>query len=133
MESLFNTGHSVGSYAKQLFPGGVAIDFTPYNFNGMIQKTTELIQQGANTLYEAAFRQDGIFAMADILHRSGNRWDVYEVKASTATKPYHIDDAAIQYYVFRNALDINNRYVRKGELDVAALFTIVVQQGHPEL
>ena len=55
-ESLFNTGHSVGNHAKHLFPGGVEIEFTPDDFNGMIRKTASLIEQGVETIYEATFK-----------------------------------------------------------------------------
>ena len=131
-ESLFNTGNTVGEYAKQLFPGGVEIEFTPDDFDGMVKKTAELIEQGVKTIYEATFKEKGIFAMADILHKTRNGWNVYEVKASTETKPYHIDDAAIQYYALSNVINvnkthivhINNQYERHGELDIKALFTI---------
>ena len=131
-ESLFNTGNQVGDYAKQLFPGGEEIEFNPDDFAGMIQKTTNLIKNNTSTIYEATFKEKGVFAMADILQKNGEGWDVYEVKASTTTKPYHIDDAAIQYYSLSNAITINkvfiihinNQYVRQGELDIHALFVL---------
>ena len=129
-ESLFSTGNTVGDYAKQVFPGGTEIEFTADDFDGMISKTQQLIDQGVDTIYEATFKQKDIFAMADILHKTPDGWDMYEVKASTSVKPYHIDDAAIQWYSLSNALKlnkvfimhINNEYVRQGELDINQLF-----------
>ena len=131
-ESLFNTGYTVGECSKKLFPGGVEIEFTPGDFNGMVKKTTELIEQGVKTIYEATFKERGVFVMVDILHKFRNKWNIYEVKASTETKDYQIDDASIQYYAVSNAIDINkthivhinNKYIRQGVLDVKALFTI---------
>lgn len=131
-ESLFNTGYSVGELAKELFPKGVEIEFDTSNFNGMMSKTKELITNGTEVIYEATFSENGIFAMADILVKNGNAWDIYEVKASTEVKDVHIDDAAIQWYALSNAINlnrafivhINNQYVRKGELDVTELFSI---------
>lgn len=130
-ESLFNTGNQVGEYAKKLFPGGEEIEFTPGNFDGMFQKTTALIENNTETIYEATFKAKGVFAMADILHKTSKGWDIYEVKASTTTKPYHIADAAIQYYSLSNVININkifiihinNQYVRQGELDIQSLFS----------
>ncbi|MEA3455449.1 MAG: hypothetical protein U9R26_02975 [Campylobacterota bacterium] len=81
-ESLFNTGRSVGELAKDLFPGGVEIEFDADNFNGMIAKTKEVIANGTEVIYEATFNEEGIFAMADILVKNGDAWDMYEVKAS---------------------------------------------------
>lgn len=131
-ESLFNTGYSVGELAKELFPKGVEIEFDTSNFNGMMSKTKELITNGTEVIYEATFSENGIFAMADILVKNGNAWDIYEVKASTEVKDVHIDDAAIQWYALSNAINlnrafivhINNQYIRKGELDVTALFSL---------
>ncbi len=131
-ESLFATGNVVGDYATELFPGGVEIEFTPDDFDGMIKKTSELIEEGVETIYEAAFKEKSIFAMADILNKTDKGWDIYEVKASTSTKEYHRDDAAIQYYALSSILKINkvfivhinNQYERKGDIDIQSLFTI---------
>jgi hypothetical protein len=132
-ESLFETGHTVGELARKLFPNGVEIAFDEDDFNGMIEKTKALIANGTEVIYEATFNEDGIFAMADILVRNGDVWDMYEVKGSTEVKSQHLDDAAIQWYALSNRLTIakayivhiDNTYVRKGELDIHALFSIV--------
>ena len=131
-ESSFNTGYDVGELAKELFPHGVEIAFDSSNFDGMIEKTKELIAKGTDVIYEATFKEDGIFAMADILVKNGNAWDIYEVKASTRTKEYHINDTSIQWYALSKAIPlnrayvvhINNKYVRDGELNVKELFAI---------
>ena len=131
-ESLFNTGQSVGALAKDLFPNGVEVEFDADNFNGMIEKTKKLIANGIEVIYEATFSEEGIFAMADILVKNGNAWDMYEVKASTKVKEYHIDDASIQWYALSKAITlnhayivhINNQYVRERILDIKELFTI---------
>lgn len=131
-ESLFNTGHDVGELACKLFPNGVEIKFDATNFDGMVSKTKELIDHGTEVIYEATFKENGIFAMADILVKNGDAWDMYEVKASTDVKEYHLNDASIQWYALSNAIElnrayivhINNKYERHGELDVNELFTI---------
>lgn len=131
-QSLFKIGDTVGDYAKGLFPGGIEIEFDPGNFNGMIKKTGEAISQGVDTLYEATFKEKGVFAMADILHKTSEGWNMYEVKASTGVKPYHINDASIQWYALSQVIDlnkayivhINNQYIREGGLDIKSLFTV---------
>ncbi len=128
-ESLFNIGYSIGDMAKKLFSGGVEVEFDSENFNGMIEKTKELLKT-ESIIYEATFKQKNIFAMVDILVKNGNKWDIYEVKASTHVKDYHIDDASIQYYALSAVLDIgktyilhvNNSYERNGELELEKLF-----------
>jgi len=132
-ESLFNIGHSVGELAKELFPNGVEVEFDTSNFSGMISKAKELIANGTEVIYEATFSEDGIFAMADILVKNGDAWDMYEVKASTQVKEVHVNDTAIQWYALSNTLKlhkayvvhINNQYVREGSLAIEALFSIV--------
>ncbi len=130
-ESLFKSGDSVGALACELFPDGVEIAFTPDDFQGMIDKTTKLIADGAEVIYEATFSQNGIFAIADILVKNGSSWDMYEVKSSTQVKEYHLNDAAIQWYALSDVITlkrayiihINNSYVREDALDIHALFT----------
>ncbi|MCT7621807.1 hypothetical protein [Aliarcobacter butzleri] len=132
-ESLFNTGFDVGDLAKQLFPNGVEIEFDSSNFDGMITKTKELINNGCEVIYEATFKENGIFAMADILVKNQDSWDIYEVKASTNVKEYHLNDASVQWYCLSNAIKlnkvyivhINNSYERNGTLDIKNLFSIV--------
>ena len=74
-ESLFNIGFDVGDLAKQLFPHGVEIEFLKEsdgfataslhkdssNFDGMITKTKELINNGCEVIYKATFKENGIF------------------------------------------------------------------------
>ena len=132
-ESLFNTGFDVGDLAKQLFPHGVEIEFDSSNFDGMLAKTKELINNGCEVIYEATFKENGIFAMADILVKNQDSWDIYEVKASTNVKEYHLNDASVQWYSLSNAINlnkvyivhINNSYERNGSLDIKNLFSIV--------
>ena len=131
-ESAFNTGYQVGDLAKELFPNGIEIEFDASDFNGMIEKTKKLIANGTKVIYEATFSEDGIFAMADILVKNVDAWDIYEVKASTETKEYHINDTAIQWYALSKVIKlnrayvihINNQYVRDGELNIEELFAI---------
>ena len=131
-ESLFNIGHTVGELAKKLISKGVEIEFDASNFNGMITETEASIANYTEVIYEATFSEDGIFAMVDILVQNGDAWDMYEVKASTKVKDYHIDDAAIQWYALSKAIELNrayiihidNTYVRDGELEIEKLFAI---------
>ena len=131
-EALFDTGVQVGDLAKKLFSGGVEIAFDPEDFDGMIRKTKELIEAETEVIYEAAFKERGIFAMADVLVRKDDGWEMYEVKSSTSVKSYHLDDAAIQWYALSAAIDlkrayvvhIDSSYVREGALDIERLFAI---------
>ena len=122
----------MGDLRKRLFSGGVEIVFDPEDFDGMIRKTKELIEAGVEVIYEAAFKERGIFAMADILVRKDEGWEMYEVKSSTSVKPYHLDDAAVQWYALSAAIDlkrayvvhIDSSYMREGALNLERLFAI---------
>jgi hypothetical protein len=131
-EAIFANGHRVGRLAQDLFPGGTEIKHEPGNFAGMIERTRQLIEQGADVIYEATFRSRDVLIMADILVRNGAAWDLYEVKASTGVKPQHKPDAAIQWRVIRDHLPlgrahivhVNSGYLFDGELDITQLLTI---------
>lgn len=131
-KALFETGNQVGDLACQLFPDGIEIEFNPNDFAGMAQQTMALIAKGQEVIYEATFQQKGLFVMADILVKNDDKWDVYEVKASTKVKEYHKNDAAVQWYALSEVLDlnsisiihINNQYERQGSLDIHQLFHV---------
>jgi hypothetical protein len=132
-QAIFSSGTNVGELAQQLFPGGV--DCTPetyYDFHPAIARTAELIVQGHPVIYEAAFQHDRVLAALDILVLREDGWHGYEVKSTNSTKPPHVKDAALQYWVIIgagvplksiNVLHFNSAYVRVGELDVKSLFT----------
>ena len=136
--ALFETGDNVGDLACKLFPGGKLVEFDPSDFQGMIDQTRQWIKDGETIIYEAAFKQAGVFAMADILVKNGDRWDIYEVKASTKVKTYHLDDASVQWYALSQVLDlgrafivhVNSSYVRQGELEIDRLFSITEITDH---
>ncbi len=130
-ERVFQFGHDVGSLAHDLFPGGIEIPHEELTHEEKIQKTAAEIRDGTKTLYEATFSHDDVLVKADILNRVENGWNLYEVKASTGLKEVYLNDIAVQYYVIAGSglplsraflVHINNRYVRKGSIDVTQLF-----------
>jgi len=132
LQARFDAGTGVGLLAQQLFPGGVALEYSS-GISRNISATQELIASGAQTIYEATLRHDNVLAMVDILHRGPDGWELYEVKSSTEIKDIFISDTAIQYYVAAGSgisisrvflVHLNNQYIRMGELDTHCLFTI---------
>lgn len=134
-QRIFETGHSVGSYAQQLFPGGIDASRGAHErISEAVAYTQELITNGQSVIYEAAFSDGETLCYMDILVRENGKWKAYEVKASTGVKDYQIMDVAFQYYVITRSglvladiylVHINNQYVRHGEIDVQQLFTKV--------
>ncbi|SEA16987.1 protein of unknown function [Desulfuromusa kysingii] len=131
LEAKFRAGNEVGILAQQLFPGGTEVPFEGLSVLEQIEQTRQLIDDGAEVIYEASFEYDGIFVKVDILVKDGDAWQIHEVKMSTSVKEVNLDDAAIQFYVLGNCgllisgaylVHINNQYVRQGEIDVKQLF-----------
>lgn len=133
LQAIFEAGKDVGKLAQGLFPGGEEIYFNKEGRQKMVDRTSELIKNGAKTTYEATFRHDNILVMVDILHRGKDGWELYEVKSSTEVKDIHIPDITLQYYVLTGAglpvskvslVHINNQYIRKGKINIDELFII---------
>ena len=130
--SIFQRGIDAGLLAQELFPGGIdASPDAPYLYAQSIEDTARYMRQGHQIIYEAAFQYDGVMCAVDMLVKDNNEWTAYEVKSSTAVKPAHLQDAALQYYVIKNSgvaikefalVHINKQYVRQGALDLKKLF-----------
>jgi hypothetical protein len=143
--AIFNRGSEVGIVAQQLFPGGVNIPYEGQTKDAQVRQTQHEIEKGTSTIYEASFVYDGSFVKVDILHKTNNRWNLYEVKSPTGMEDVHIDDVAFQYYVLQNAgldvsraclVHINNQYTKNGSLELDKLFVIrdltdVVKEKQP--
>ena len=134
-EAMFSTGNSVGLWAQKRFPRGK--DATPayfYDFGPSIQKTKDWINAGEKVIYEAAFISEGVLAALDLYIQKGSKRIALEVKSSTSLRDYHLQDAALQYWIMKNAgfapdefylMHINNQYVREGALNPKKLFSYV--------
>jgi hypothetical protein len=131
---VFDQGTEVGRLAHGLFPGGVEVTEDHRQAREALATTGLLVSQGATVLYEPAFLFDGVLVRVDILVRSGDSWDLYEVKSTASLKPEHVTDAAIQTYVVEGSglrvrrshiVHLNTSYIFEGgEYDLERLFTI---------
>ena len=131
-EEKFWAGSDVGTYAQKLFPDGIEIFWDDNSFFNQIEQTKAAIDRGVKIIYEAAFSYDNIFVKVDILRKWRGKWEIYEVKSSTAVKDHHYVDVALQYHVLKGSglpvskgfvVHINNQYVRDGDIEVNKLFT----------
>lgn len=129
---IFKRGTDVGILAQQLFPGGTDVTAIEKRDQQLFaQRTRELIEGGADTIYEATFIHNDLLVMVDILHKKDNAWTAYEVKSSLKITETYVKDACFQYYVIKNCLPqladfhlltLNSTYVLAGELDITGLF-----------
>ena len=132
-QAIFTSGTNVGLLAQELFPGGVnAEPPDSFSYHLSVAKTKQLIEEGAEVIYEASFLYERELCSIDILAKKDEKWFAFEVKSTTGLKPQHLVDAAFQYYVITKSgieledifiVHLNNKYVRRGEINVQELFT----------
>jgi len=150
LQALFRAGTEVGILAQQLFPGGTEVPYEGLSFAEQLARTRQLIDSGAEVIYEASFSFSAIFVKVDILLRDGDAWQIHEVKMGTKVKDVNLDDVAVQHYVLNGCglsvskcflVHIDNSYVRQGDIEVDKLFAsedisqhvLARLQGMPEV
>ena len=130
-QAIFSRGTNVGELAQQYFPNGKLAMLENYPGFESAKRTQEFIKQGVETIYEATFIYQNTLVAVDILHKENDKWSIYEVKSTNSTKPQHITDVAVQYYVVKgtgltvegaNVMHFNKHYVKRGNIDVKGLF-----------
>lgn len=117
--SIIEQGREVGLLARQLYPGGVAVDAR--SREEAIRLTRELMDNPAvPAIFEGAFEHRDVFVRVDILQRCpGQRWRLIEVKSTTDVKDHHVEDVAIQH-----------RVVSQSGVDLAASCLAHVNRGY---
>lgn len=136
---IIREGNIADEAARKLFPQGILIESTNELAVG---KTQQLLQEGKEVLFQAAFEYEGFFIRSDVMvfDTERNGWELYEVKASTKVKnspsdpQNHVTDLAFQKEVMESCglvvtktgvIHLNNKYTRHGELDYDELFMTV--------
>lgn len=160
VEARFVAGNEVGDLAMGLF--GHFVEVTTHTADGkldlteMVRRTQEEMDRGTEIICEAsfAFRQlclkrgadaggMSYYCAVDILRRTPDGWDIYEVKSTTSNvaadatdkdfEKYAVDIAYQRWVLERCGVKVtgtylvtlNKDYVRQGELDVQQLFNII--------
>jgi len=134
---LLEQGNEVEVEARKLFTGAEMISATG---DRAVEETRRLMADGTDAIFQATFLADGFFAKCDVLKRGTmpGTWELFEIKGTNSKKEGnedrdHISDLAFQKHVLElagvtvgrtNIVHLNKRYVRAGDLDVQALFTI---------
>jgi len=132
LQALFDMGNEFEQYAEQLFPEATRLGFTDYKeYLDLPARTRQALDGGAKTIFQGRFEADNITCIIDVLDRvSDSEFDLYEIKASTEPKPEHEHDLAFQVIVLTGAgikirnisiINVNNQYVRDGEINVAEI------------
>jgi hypothetical protein len=100
-EARLSAGNEVGEISKRIFPDGKDVPYLPGEPDKMFEITKQLIDEGITSIYEASFIHDDIFIRVDLMHKTKNGWNIYEVKSSSSIKSYHEYDASIQWHVLK--------------------------------
>jgi len=81
LEALAEGGFQVGELAKLYFPEGIEVDTLD---SELASKTTKILLENNNvTIFEAAILHENYFIRVDILQKSGDQINLYEVKAKS--------------------------------------------------
>ena len=134
------TGKNIGKLARQQYPNGCLVPDSIFDVQERVAYTSDLINSGAEIIFEATFSFNDVEVRIDILKKVADGYEIYEVKSkkwtkklNTAQKPIRefIDDISIQYYVL-NGLGINitktfltcldGEYVRGESIKVNKIF-----------
>lgn len=131
-KSILDNGTEVGILAKGLFGPYIDIQFNK-DLNKMIEDTKIALRNENIIVTEASFVYDNNFCSVDILKKSNNNYELYEVKSSTEVKDIYLSDTSYQYYVLTklgyiitkvSIVYINSNYIRKDNLELNKLFHI---------
>jgi len=133
-EAVLDNGTEVGQLAKNIWGEYIDIPFSS-NLKDMIDETERIIKENEIVnITEASFLYQSNFCSVDILRKKKDSYEIYEVKSSTTLKDIYLEDASYQYYVLTSLgykvdkvciVHLNGNYIRKGELNLQELFTIV--------
>lgn len=155
LQLRFDEGALFESYAEKIFKDAVKLGykkdgniFSGTMYYSLPETTLEEIKKGTKVILQGRLEVDNLTSIFDVLERVDEKtFDLYEIKSSTKVKEEHIPDLAFQTIVVeksgfkvRNAyvLHVNNKYVRKGEIDPHGLsakanVTEKVREAIPEM
>ncbi len=142
-QHIFDTGHTVGDLAKQLYPNGTEVPMNRRDLAATDRDTAELMSRPPADripIFEASFLVDNRYCRVDVLvpvpdepGEKPNRWDLVEVKSSTKVKDVNINDVAFQRDTLTRAgvnlrtlylMVVNTAYVRGENFDVQQFFRL---------
>lgn len=152
MMYLAEGGYMVGKYAQLLYPEGIEVK-TDNGTGYALAETEELLSKHKEiTLFEAAIEHEGKIIRIDILKKSGDHFDLIEVKSKSwdsseedwereSMEEEYYEDVAFQYHVlsqkFPNAkitpyLLMPDKYKSSGIEGLAGWFKIIREEPDPE-
>ena len=144
LQHIFDTGHMVGDLAKRLYPGGKEVPLLYQAEDALdlsVTATRDLMKRRL-PIFEASFLVEGRYCRVDVLvpvpgpggdPRSGNQWDLVEVKSTTRVKEVNVHDVAFQHDTLTRAgvnlnrlylMHIDTGYVRGDGFEIERFFDL---------
>ena len=116
VQARLDAGNEFGDKAMVMF--GPFVETTTYkadgklDYNAMLQKTKEFIEEKVPVICEAALMFYGNYCALDILRKNGAGWDIYEVKNSLSVEEQFVKDISFQKYIaYKCGLKIIDCYI----------------------
>lgn len=122
-EQSFQIGYEVGEVARSLYPNGILIEDDDDLAAALESTKVAMADHPDLPIFEATMQHDGVLVRADVLLPTAKGYRMVEVKSSASVKPYHIDDCAVQAWVFKQ----NN--IPLSSIELAHIDTSFVYQG----
>lgn len=103
---LFDSGTAIGELARELYPEGRLIQAEYWDHEGALRDTMEAIADpSVAAVFEPAFEYRRTKVRCDLLARSGDSWELWEVKSVRNPQDKHVLDVAIQAFVMKKSLE----------------------------
>ncbi|MFZ1360839.1 MAG: DUF2779 domain-containing protein, partial [Candidatus Saccharimonadales bacterium] len=144
-QAIIDEGREFEKLAEQIFPEAIRLDRNDYaDMQEWADETKALLEQGVDTILQAAFLYDGFLCIADAITTDGDAYTLTEIKATTSPDKEHICDLAFQKTVIEwsgfpvraaQVLHANKEYLRNGEikLEDIVMFTDVTDKVNKEV
>lgn len=138
--SRIDSGRELGALARKMFPDGLLVPDSIFDLQERLDLTAKWMKEGVDTIFEATFLFNDVQVRIDILNKTKEGYNLYEVKEKTwkhtsklTQKDFRklVEDVSIQMYVLHGlGIQLNqahltlldSSYALKSELDLTKLF-----------
>ena len=126
-QAIFDAGHKFESIVEKGFKDAVRLGFKDFReYLTLPKRTDKELKRDTKIMLQGSVIADNLLCIFDVLEKTDNGYNLYEIKSSTKVKEEHLYDLAFQREVLRRkGIDIvniylihsNRDYVRDGEIE----------------
>lgn len=132
-QAMVDEGRLFESRAEKIFEDAIHLNRDDYaSISEWANETRQLMQQGVETILQAAFVYDDYLCIADAITLTADGYELTEIKATTSPDKEHICDLAFQKAVIEytgtpivrcKVLHADKDYIRHGAIKIDELTT----------